>query len=491
MTHMKFYEIKVAKTEKRVLLKAFNLNLVAAAYLGFGGLTISVAAQGIEPIYSFTNSGFSSPRNPRANLILGRDGSLYGTTQYGGSGGFGTVFRITASGALTVLANFGSATGGDPYGGVTLGPDGNLYGTTSFAGPSGVGTVFRVTTNGVLTGLYSFSNLTSGTNTDGANPMGRLLPGPDGCFYGTTSRGGSNGSGTVFKITTNGAVTTLFSFGALGPTNATGARPYGGLAWGPEGNLYGTTFLGGSKADGTVFRVSTNGAFTTLADFVGTNGVGPRADMTLGPDGNLYGTTVNGGIYGDEGTVFKLTTNGVLTTVVSFNYNTGTAPYASVTLGPDGNFYGTTSSGSSNYGTGSWGTVFRVTTNGVLTFLANFAYTNGYSPEGGVTFGPDGNLYGTTYLGGSDDPNAAGVIYRLDLGLNKPSSISMGAGGAVILNLVSAPGSTNLLWATTNLSLPLEQWQRLATNVATNGFFPFKDTNTSGYPIKFYRLSTQ
>jgi uncharacterized repeat protein (TIGR03803 family) len=486
--------------QKREFLKGFKLNRLAGACLVFAWLTVSVAAQSIEPIHSFINSGFTSPRNPCGDLILGGDGNFYGTTHFGGNGGFGSVFKVTTTGVLSVLASFdGAHTGGDPKGAVTLGPDGNLYGTTYFSGPNGVGTVFRVAANGVLTTLYSFSRTTSNgssyTNSDGAYPESGLALGPDGYFYGTTSMGGANGRGSVFKITTNGALAPLFSFSALvasaiGSTNATGASPYGGLTWGPDGNLYGTTMLGGSKADGTVFRITTNGAFTTIVNFVGTNGVGPKTTMTLGPDGNLYGTTVNGGIYGDEGTVFKLTTNGVLTTLVSFN-NSGAAPEAGVAFGPDGNLYGTTSSGNSRDGSDQWGTVIRVTTNGILTTLAKFTNTNGFRPEGGVTFGPDGNLYGTTFQGGSDDPNAAGVVYRLNLGLNKPPSISISTGGAVLIHLATTSGSTNLLWATTDLSLSMGKWQVLATNVATNGFSQFTDTNASEHQVRFYRFSTQ
>ena len=134
-----------------------------------------------------------------------------------------------------------------------------------------------------------------------------------------------------------------------------------------------------------------------------------------------------------------------------------------------------------------------MTTNGILTTLGDFNKTNGFEVKTGVTFGPDGNLYGTAWAGGSTDTNAAGAIYRLDVDLavtNQPPRISWSVGGAVTLHLASIPGSTNQLWATTNLSLPLGQWQVLATNVASNGFFDFTDTNTSGVKMKFYRLST-
>jgi uncharacterized repeat protein (TIGR03803 family) len=247
--------------------KWLKFNRLAIVCLGFARLTIPVAAQTIEPIYAFTRSGFSSPGNPRADLVLGEDGNLYGTTQYGGSGGFGTVFKITTTGVLTVLANMdASTTGGNPYGGVTLGPDGSFYGANSFAGPSEQGTVFRVTTNGVFTRIYSFSmtalNGSSYTNSDGAMPKAGLTLGPDGCFYGVTSQGGINGSGTVFKITTDGTLTTLFAFAARAAsssyTNATGAGPYGRMALGPDGNLYGTALVGGSKSHGTVFKVGSS-----------------------------------------------------------------------------------------------------------------------------------------------------------------------------------------------------------------------------------------
>jgi uncharacterized repeat protein (TIGR03803 family) len=245
-------------------------------------------------------------------------------------------------------------------------------------------------------------------------------------------------------------------------------------------------------AYGTVFRITTNGTFTVLTNFVETNGASPTVTMTLGPDGCMYGTSGNGGMYGDEGTVFKVTTNGALRTLVSFGGAIGAVPEASVVFGPDGNLYGTTSAGGTN-GTDDWGTVFRVTTNGILTTLADFGNTNGFMSEAGVAFGPDGYLYGTTYEGGSSDPNAVGEVYRLNVGLtvgNRFPSITRGAGGAVKLNLASTPGNTSRLWAATNLSLPMSNWTVLSTNVATYGFFQFTDTNTSAAKMKFYRLST-
>lgn len=459
-------------------------------------LTGSAAGQIIQPIYCFTNSEFSSPRNLLVGLTPGPDGCLYGMTYLGGSGGWGTVFRVTTSGVLTVIANLDSNTGGDPNASLTLGPDGNFYGTTSFLGTGEEGTVFQVTTNGAVNVLFAFQpifqNGTEYTNLDGAAPHAGLTLGPDGCFYGSTTQGGMNGGGTIFKITTNGVLTTLVTLGPpTADTNAPGASPHGRMALGPDGNFYGTTWIGGNSGEGTVFEMTTNGAYTTLLSFDDTDdldGSEPDYDLVLGPDQCFYGTTYVGGSGGD-GTVFKLTTNGVLSTSVNFAGTNGGTPMGGVTIGPDGYLYGTFFNGSTTNGDGG---VFRMTTNGTLTVLADFGGTNGYEPEAPLTVGPDGNLYGTTYLGGIGT-NAAGVIYRVNIAptmTNQQPRILMSANGTAILHLASAPGSTNRLWATTNLSLATAQWQVLATNIATNGFFDFQDSNTSGSQMKFYRLST-
>src|SRR5665213_3168294 len=176
----------------------------------------------------------------------------------------------------------------------------------------------------------------SGTN--GAYPEASLTLGPDGNFYGTTESGGTSTNGTIFKVTTNGTLTTLVNF-----TAANGANPHGGLTWGPDGNFYGSTAGGGADAAGTLFSMTTGGTLSTLTNFSGANGASPFAGLTLGPDGNFYGTTESGGSAG-YGTVFELATNRTLTTLANFDgTNNGVTPYAGLTLGPDGNLYGTTS----------------------------------------------------------------------------------------------------------------------------------------------------
>jgi len=247
---------------------------------------------------------------PVAGLIQARDGNLYGTTPYGGVGGYGTVFQITTNGVFTTLYSFtGGADGGDPLAGLLQAADGSLYDTTEDGGAHYDGTVFRITTNGVLTTLYSFTG-----EADGYDPVAGLIQAADGNLYGTTPYGGVNYEGTVFQITTNGVLTTLYAFAGEGD----GEEPVGSLIQAADGNLYGTTEFGGADGDGTVFQITTNGVLTTLYSFTGgLDGEDPMAGLVQAPDGVLYGTTPYGGANYD-GTVFKITTNGVLTTLYSF-----------------------------------------------------------------------------------------------------------------------------------------------------------------------------
>lgn len=313
----------------------------------------------------------ASGANPAASLVEGGGGVFYGTTPNGGSG-FGTVFSITSGGALAVLYAFTNGVdGANPQAALALGNDGCLYGCAAQGGSNDVssggdGTVFKMTTNGVLVWAVSLNG------TDGRKPVCGLTQHTNGIFYGTTQFGGANsvsggGAGTVFAITTNGALTSLYSFTG-GPD---GAYPLGGLVMGPDGGLYGTTSAGGNTAlnaglgFGAFFDITTNGTLIPLAAFDGTNGVSPRGALALGSDDNFYGAAAQGGagFPPGYGTIFRVTMNGGLSSVLSFDGGaTGAYPNGGLSQVNPGIFYGTTAQGGTNdLGSGGDGTLFRFT----------------------------------------------------------------------------------------------------------------------------------
>lgn len=258
---------------------------------------------------------------PSAELVLGGDGFLYGVTDFDS---YGTVFKIATSGAVTTLVQFGSfddepeiaaSFGSAPRGALLRGGDGYFYGTTEWGGEHHDGNVFRVSSSGEFRKLVDFT----GSNEEddqarGSNPQAELIFGADGYLYGTTYDGGKWNSGVVFKISPSGIMSTLVDFsGDEGP--APGAHPSAGLVQAPDGYFYGVTQSGGSGGNGTIFKMSAAGALVTLVEFTGQGGAykgsGPSATLTLGKDGNLYGTTSGGGEHG-LGTVFRATTQGPL-----------------------------------------------------------------------------------------------------------------------------------------------------------------------------------
>ncbi len=358
-------------------------------------------------LYSF--DGFDGGR-PCSPPIQATDGNFYGTTEYGGTGGDGTIFRMTTNGILTTLHSF-DASAANPFGPLAQGSNGTLYGTTQYGGSGGDGTVFSMTTNGTVSTLASFNY-----NVTGANPTAALVQGLDGNFYGTTTFGGASGVGTVFSITTNGTLNALVSF-----NNVNGANPYDALVLGTDGRFYGDTFGGGASSVGTVFSITTNGTLTTLLSFNNSDEF-PYGGLVLGTDGNLYGTTEYGGTNG-YGTVISVTTNGTLSTLASFNYDvTGGYPAAALVQGTDGNFYGTTSSGGTfgtlySGGTYGGGTVFSISTNGALNVLLSFENTNGLFTQSALVQGADGYFYGTAPFGGVGfngyEDSGDGVIFRI------------------------------------------------------------------------------
>jgi uncharacterized repeat protein (TIGR03803 family) len=361
------------------------------------GLTESDTGLGFGTVFKVTTTGVLSTvatfdgvnaAHPVSGLTLAPDGNFYGTSPQGGTNGTGAVFRVTPGGLVTLLVSFdGTSLGGAPSPGLTVGPDGNLYGMTSFGGAAGSGTIFKVTLGGTLTTLHSFSG------ADGVFRQPRLTLGPDGNLYGTLRDGGALNAGEIFKITTTGVFTALVSFN--GPPN--GAFPFGELTTGADRQLYGTTSSGGTVNLGTVFKMTTNGVLTTLFSFTNEANGQPQAGLLLAADGNFYGCS--------QGSVYKMTPAGVVTTLVSLSPPDGLSPRTGLTLGPDAKLYGTASEGGAN----NAGTIFSLTTSGVLTTLASFNVTNGQAPAAALTLGKDGNFYGTASLGG---PNLAGTVFR-------------------------------------------------------------------------------
>jgi uncharacterized repeat protein (TIGR03803 family) len=304
-------------------------------------------------------AGTPDAEDPYSGLTPDKAGNFYGTTLYGGTqGGFGTVFKLDPGGKGTILHSFaGTPDGEDPRSVLVRDASGNLYGTTQYGGTNGgYGTVFKLDAKGKVTLLHSFSG-----TPDGEDPYAGLLRDKAGNFYGTTMFGGTGGGfGTVFKLDAKGKVTLLHSFAGT----PDGVNPLSGLLRDGVGNLYGTTKYGGTNGGfGTVFKLSSKGNVTLLHSFAGTpDGENPYSRLIRDAAGNLYGTTFYGGTSG-YGTVFKLDPAGKLTILHSFNDSPdGAHPIAGLILDKAGNLYGTTSDGGDlNCGFSGCGTVFKVT----------------------------------------------------------------------------------------------------------------------------------
>jgi uncharacterized repeat protein (TIGR03803 family) len=365
-----------------------------AIALIFAAMAIAPAqAQTFTVLYTFTNE--AQGWQPDAAPILDTAGNLYGTTQYGGTaGGFGSVFRLDTKGNEDVLYSFaGEPDGEDPVTGLVADRSGNLYGTTLYGGTAGgYGTAFKLSHTGKLTLLHSFAS-----NPDGADPRCTLIGDPQGNGYGTTQYGGTNGGyGTVFEQNADGQFTTLYSFSGT----PDGESPEAGLIRDPGNNLYGTTVYGGTAGGyGTIFKLDKVGKLTLLHSFAGTpDGENPYAGLAADSAGNGYGTTKYGGTAGGFGTVFKLDRTGEFSLLHSFaGTPDGENPVAGVVADPAGNIYGTTYYG----GTFGYGTVFEIDTTGKLTVLHSFnGSSDGANPMGGLTRDAAGNLYGTASGGG-------------------------------------------------------------------------------------------
>jgi uncharacterized repeat protein (TIGR03803 family) len=547
-------------------LNGLNPNeLLQAANGSFYGTTFDGGINGNGTVFQVTTNGtFTSLASfnytnggslPYAGMVQTPDGNFLGTTYEGGACGYGTVFQMSPTGAMTTFYSFtGGDDGSHPAAGLVEGSDGNYYGTTCYGGTDDYGTVFRLAPNGALVSLVQFDGY------DGANPQAPLTLGTDGNIYGTTEYGGADDAGVIFRLSlnfpsvqissqptnqdaylgaeavfsvavvgnpplfyqwrqdgynltdggaisgsmtrvltihnvsqgssgvysvvvSNAASSVLSADATLGVINSPpqitvqpasqsllvggtavfSVAAVGDLPLGYQWQENGTNLTDGGQISGsatstltlsnlvetnagtysvivtndiaiapvtssgavlTVFAVSATGTtMAALYSFTGGNDGGVPNGLVLGTNGLLYGTTQNGGMYGD-GTIFSLSTNGVLTTLVSFDGTNGATPLDNLTQGPNGSFYGTTKSGGSN----SDGTVFSMTPGGALTSIYSFASNlNGINPVNALALGFDGNFYGSAQnSSGSGD----GIIFKM-------------TPGGVLTNLYSFVGSSN------------------------------------------------
>lgn len=382
----------------------------------------TLAAETFTTIYDFNDGPNGSL--PSAAMTQGSDGNLYGTTYGGGAHGQGgTIFRLAPDGVLTTLYSFcsqpGCTDGKNPTASLVQATGGDFYGTTYYGGSGNGGVVFRITTGGVLTTLYSFC--TTPGCPDGEGPSG-LIQAANGDLYGTTFFGGSSyNGGTIFSITVSGALTTVYSFCTTSKCRD-GRNPGAGVVETADGGLYGTTTAGGAYNGGSIFRISPGSPVKSLHSFCPdgcTDGEGPNA-LIRAADGDFYGATVGGGA--GDGTVFKITAKGAFTSIHTFCLQNGCPDGAGPTgliQAKGGSFYGTTYGGGSD---GSYGTIFEITPAGVLTTLHIFHFSDGAYPGGPVVQAASGDFYGTTINGGASATcpllSTCGTIFSLALDAN-------------------------------------------------------------------------
>ena len=364
-------------------------------------------AQTLTVLHSFSASQNGAGGSaPFAGVTFDQQGRIYGTTYYGGGHGDGVVYRLVREGEgwiLSPIYSFGSQPhdGILPYARVVFGPDGLLYGTTSYGGAEGYGTVFSLQPPATAckvalcpwleTTLYSFTN-----GADGGYPQfGDLIFDQAGNMYGTTYGGGTSGEGVVFKLTRSNsgwAESVIWNFGG-----SSGCCPYGGMIFDSAGNLYGTTV-------GTVYELSpTQSGWneTKLYSFTGENGSG--AGGLIMAHGDLFGIT--GGVDGGIAAVYELTPqDGSWSFSLLQNFGSQyTAPVAPPTFDSQGNLYGPLVFGGNDGG----GEIFKLTPTGNFWVYSPFyqfdnCRGNGCNPIGAVTFDASGNMYGTTFDGGTD-----------------------------------------------------------------------------------------
>ena len=474
-------------------------------------------ADGFSTLHTFQPS--TEGGNPSGALAYNASTQkLYGTCSSGGTDGFGTCFSYDLNGMFTVQHHFGGgAAGAYPQGGVILAEDGILYGTTQYGGNHSQGSIFKLNPqNDTHEILYHINSTTS----DGRYPFGRLVESSPGVFMGTCSEGGTNGTGTVFKVTVEGVYTRLRSLQA---TND-GGYPKAGLCKTDGALLYGITEFGGLNGFGTIFTITESGIFTKVRDMDysadGSNAVGTLTfdgndlvigagtvggannfgtlfsfsitdqaidklhDFSLPLDGStpvsiysngnsFYGITQSGGAF-NTGTFYKTELDGSTENLHDFDPETdGQNPNGDLFLAEDGHYYGTARFG----GSGNSGTIFKISQTGELTVLHSFDGAAGQFPYGGVIKHSNGKLYGTTVTGGM---YGNGVLYSLSEAGDYTVEINFFGffdGGSPEASLTE--GITGMLYGTNSSGGNFNAGTLFQFNPATNAFMVMHHFNSS------------
>jgi uncharacterized repeat protein (TIGR03803 family) len=448
---------------------------ILALILALAGIAIPAQAQSFTLLHSF--AGGTDGSWPMG-LAQGTNGYLYGTTEFGGANNYGTVFKISTSGTETILDN---PDVNPSYPALTLATNGDFYGAYS----TGSGTLYKVTPSGVLTVIAG--ELCQGTDC-GSDVTATLMQASNGDLYGTTEQGGLyNNSGFLFKVTTAGDLTVLHNFCETQNSEGEcldGHGPFTQLVEGTNGILYGMSQSNGNYAGGTIFQTTLAGDFKTLYTFCSlancADGAEPKAALVQGPDGNFYGVTSSGGTgpNGTGGTFFTMTPAGAITTLYNFCTLTNCADgdhALALTLGTDGNFYGMTG----NDGANGYGTIFQITPSGTLTTEHNFDLTDGW-PNNNSYNGPEliqdtnGTFYGTTEEGGANYENCSGVcngtVFSLSMHLGpfvETLPVSGKVGSAVKILGTNLTGSTSVTFNGVAATFKVASSTEITTTVPT------------------------
>jgi uncharacterized repeat protein (TIGR03803 family) len=390
----------------RTIRTAAILRTVAVASI-VSPLVLAATATAAHAQYGYAYSTVASFDGPNgetsySGLTSDRATGMYGTAADGGTYGKGTVFHAISETHVVTLDSFNGDNGADPQGSLVLDSFGDLWGTTTYGGNFNKGVVYEI-----AWGSTYAQPIVSFNGTNGAYPLAGLSLDANGNIYGTTSSGGAYNDGTIFKIPNgNYTMTTVASFNG---TN--GSFPFSALTPDNAGNLYGTTFEGGSASDGTVYEVAAGtSTITTVATLHGSNGSLPQGNLVFDGSETLYGTTLEGGSAGD-GTVFKYSLTGkLLSTIATFHGSNGIHPSGGLCFDSFGNLIGTAAAGVWGYGL-----VYQLpVNNGTLSSICAFEGVDGEAavPYAGMARDEKGNLWGTSEQGGAD---GLGAIFFLQL----------------------------------------------------------------------------